>query len=487
RRPELDAIQTEEALQRSCVDLGPPGYDTGFGWGFVNALGALRTLDSACRVLVLADGDALTALRFPGREPLWSLAFAELARRPWIVPTAGGAVVLVSAGGATFGIDLATGEILWSRAGECSVSDSLRDTYGQLYTDEVAFPYGPPRLSAGGAPSVLLVDAAAGGTTTVLLDTRTGADIWSRTEQSGSHGSAFIPRSDGSYDVTFRALSTGEMMRIDGRTGEAIVWARSLPHYIGVPIPDVTNDGEYDLFARADATDEMLWLDGAAGGTRFSMAFGAFGVVGVQAIRNASNSVHVLAAAQSSAGGGIRRIRINGGGSLWECSSAYNDQTLRGTIRRVDGRVTVLSGRRHAGTAVAIDADTGAALWDHVPTNDPDAFPMGAGLDATGDGNEDVLSRGADGLLRVYDGLTGGLDAGFPPLAASGGAATTIVDLPPACAADVNADGAVDTRDVVEFLNAWAAGDSRADFTGDGAVDSRDVIAFLNAWSAGCP
>jgi len=54
------------------------------------------------------------------------------------------------------------------------------------------------------------------------------------------------------------------------------------------------------------------------------------------------------------------------------------------------------------------------------------------------------------------------------------------------CVADFNGDGAVDTRDVVAFLNAWAGGDSRADVTGDGEVDSRDVIAFLNHWTSGC-
>jgi probable HAF family extracellular repeat protein len=58
--------------------------------------------------------------------------------------------------------------------------------------------------------------------------------------------------------------------------------------------------------------------------------------------------------------------------------------------------------------------------------------------------------------------------------------------LEPVCAADFNADGLVDTRDVVGFLNAWAAGDERADTNGDGQIDSRDVIAYLNAWAAGC-
>ena len=61
------------------------------------------------------------------------------------------------------------------------------------------------------------------------------------------------------------------------------------------------------------------------------------------------------------------------------------------------------------------------------------------------------------------------------------------------CPADFNNDNTADSRDIIAFLNAWAAqrgtdcsGGCSADFTGDGLVDSRDFIAFLNAWNAGC-
>ena len=54
------------------------------------------------------------------------------------------------------------------------------------------------------------------------------------------------------------------------------------------------------------------------------------------------------------------------------------------------------------------------------------------------------------------------------------------------CPADFNADGTLDTRDFVAFLNAWAAGDPAADFDGNGVLDTRDFIAYLGAWAAGC-
>lgn len=55
-----------------------------------------------------------------------------------------------------------------------------------------------------------------------------------------------------------------------------------------------------------------------------------------------------------------------------------------------------------------------------------------------------------------------------------------------ACAVDFNHDGEVDTRDVLAFLNLWAAGDDEADINEDGVVDTRDVLVFLNVWNAGC-
>ncbi len=54
------------------------------------------------------------------------------------------------------------------------------------------------------------------------------------------------------------------------------------------------------------------------------------------------------------------------------------------------------------------------------------------------------------------------------------------------CAADFNGDGDVNTIDVLDFLNAWVAGDSSADFNNDGDVNTIDVLDFLNAWNAGC-
>jgi len=54
------------------------------------------------------------------------------------------------------------------------------------------------------------------------------------------------------------------------------------------------------------------------------------------------------------------------------------------------------------------------------------------------------------------------------------------------CPADFTGDGDIDTRDIMAFLNAWAARDPRADFNGDGRINTLDVLAFLNQWNTGC-
>jgi hypothetical protein len=61
-----------------------------------------------------------------------------------------------------------------------------------------------------------------------------------------------------------------------------------------------------------------------------------------------------------------------------------------------------------------------------------------------------------------------------------------LIILGAACPADFNADGTLNTQDVLAFLNAWAAGDPEGDFNHDGTVNTLDVLAYLNAWTEGC-
>lgn len=88
---------------------------------------------------------------------------------------------------------------------------------------------------------------------------------------------------------------------------------------------------------------------------------------------------------------------------------------------------------------------------------------------------------GLDGVL-----LRDGLHISAEPAAAFFARLLADEILSAPCPGDLNGDGATDTRDVLAFLNAWAAGDSEADYNGDGVVNTIDVLAFLNAWTVGC-
>jgi hypothetical protein len=89
----------------------------------------------------------------------------------------------------------------------------------------------------------------------------------------------------------------------------------------------------------------------------------------------------------------------------------------------------------------------------------------GTGGGATGLNDDGVVTVG----IRFADGTAGVF--------------TTVLGQ---CRADVDGNDALDSRDIIAFLNAWAHGDGLADWNGDGVIDTRDLVSYLNDWAAGC-
>ena len=246
--------------------------------------------------------------------------------------------------------------------------------------------------------------------------------------------------------------------------------------------------------------------------------------------------------ANDSAGNAVRAYTVNADGTVDLLS-------LTGTgLYPIDIKLTAQGSRMYAGCGISgtggnmlgFDVNPDGTLWLHDgPYESPGRSP--AYLCPTGDGGYLFVGHGTDATVRSFaiDPSTGALSAtgysfdvglqgtigdvvevnGFvfitdestatdgiyglysfvlnadgsltqngPVLPTPGTRPETMVVWNPGnpCPADFNNDGAVNTLDVLAFLNAWSAGDPSADFNGDGTVNTLDVLAFLNAWSAGC-
>lgn len=145
----------------------------------------------------------------------------------------------------------------------------------------------------------------------------------------------------------------------------------------------------------------------------------------------------------SFTGGGVVPIR-------W---TASDDEALHG----FDLQVSYDAGRTFHTLAMELPADARAFDWRLAPSG----------------GIADVRLRVIARDIR-FQNSTDGADRSLQILPGNG------------CVADFNGDGAVNTQDVLAFLNAWTSGDPRADFNDDGTINTQDVLAFLNAWTAGC-
>jgi hypothetical protein len=123
----------------------------------------------------------------------------------------------------------------------------------------------------------------------------------------------------------------------------------------------------------------------------------------------------------------------------------------------------------HEGSAYLLSGATGAVLHGWIGVRGGFGRSVAGAGDVDGDGSGDVV------VGAPLDDENG---------AFSGRA--YLFTMQCHCRADFDGDGGVDTRDVIAFLGAWAAGDDSADFDTNGVIDTRDVIGFLNEWNAGC-
>jgi hypothetical protein len=141
---------------------------------------------------------------------------------------------------------------------------------------------------------------------------------------------------------------------------------------------------------------------------------------------------------------------------------------------------TVIVGAPHhrgathrSGAAYLFDARTGARIVELAPSDPVEYLALGTAVDIGMVDQQLTAFVGAPG--DGYNGFKFGSVYAFDAVGT------------PRCGADLNADGVVDTRDLVAFLGAWAAGRPIGDWDGNRVINTQDFLAYLNDWAAGCP
>jgi YVTN family beta-propeller protein len=369
---------------------------------------------SADGCLVVANGTTVCCLAIDTLTPQWCSDVGFPIGTVGVMPAPQRPIVLVGAadGAHSAAFDCVTGAHLWTFDG-AGLHTLASDIYGRYYTDTARYPYGPPNLGGGPDPDILLLSPGTSPWTTYLVDAGTGAVIcqWD-VLPDGTRGFQFLPTASGGYDIVFSSESAN-MLRVNGADCSDIVWSRALHRRWGAPVPDVNGDGQPDFFAEPSYYDETVhMLNGADGTDLWTTSYCAFDVIGGVVIQDALGC-GVIASAQLSCAGGVRRYRCDDGSVVWDGSTMYNNNTLVGLLPRGDG-MTVVSGWRFQNEAIGLDSATGVALWDNIPISDGDYVGIGVS-DLTGDGNDDFLAL-SEGFFRLYDGVTGTEQTWFAPI-----------------------------------------------------------------------
>ena len=206
--PGLSAAEVVDVLQASAVDLGPAGYDTGYGWGFVNARQALERLTP----FELTFPDGVPALLYPELSNTFLLRVVELGGAP-ISNT--GVVHYSVNGGAYQTAPLAflggTDYEMWLPGVSCGSIVEYYVTFESTFGLDVSFPRRAPTetfgsLAATGAAVLFADDFEMDQGWTVVDSAGLSDGSWERGVPVGT-GEFGDPPAD--YDGTGQCYLTG--------------------------------------------------------------------------------------------------------------------------------------------------------------------------------------------------------------------------------------------------------------------------------------
>ncbi len=263
-------------------------------------------------------------------------------------------------------------------------------------------------------------------------------------------------------------------------------------------VGDISGDGNPDVVSLHNAgTDSNAAAAGSvnigdgqghftvAGPLSFSCKFSTSGgnprafLTDMNADGRADLVVFGFRGGQTGAGGLYVRLSI-GNGTFTESFrlvGATADSTILVADFNGDGFPDILRLARHGFAAT----DTEVRL-----NNGAGAFPTSAPFPTISSGLFEARDAAAGNIIGGGGGATDVAILAVDDIAQQVRIFTFENTTPPACPADFNGDGLVNSQDFFDFLTAFFAGGTAADFNADGVTNSQDFFDFLTAFFAGC-
>jgi hypothetical protein len=185
---------------------------------------------------------------------------------------------------------------------------------------------------------------------------------------------------------------------------------------------------------------------------------------------------------------GAGYLNTGGTSSLANCVFWNNTGSSGSTV---NNQVTTSAGTTTVSYSLVQGGATGTGnisttpLFEDLAAFDLRLQPASPGVDA---GSSSLIPAGItvdhDGLPRRVD-IESTPDTGVGAPVVDMGAFETQAPPPPACTADVNADGTVDGADLGLLVGNWG-GSGAGDIDANGSVDGADLGLLLSGWGA-CP
>jgi len=520
RNSALNVAQVESIMQNSIRDLGPAGYDTGFGYGYVNAQGALNLMvpagDGCSSAVNVGNGGTFfgTLVGATNPSPVSTCGSAGGNPDVWyrfVAPMAGTLTAATCGTNDNGGTNIDTGidtvvsmhasctgaSLSCSDDGGCGLADAgiVRDSSltrpvsaGEAILIRVSKFGGTPvgtfvltiSFVAANDPCAGALDVSSGGTFFGnLAFTTNDSTLASACGASQTNPDAwYIFTAPATCAVTLTATTCGTSDGAGVDTGMDTVL--SLHTTCGAE-PTTCNDdsaacGSLDTSSRRDSVVSRPLAAGesvlirvskfssvTSGPFRLNISASPTNDLCINAT-TISAGIAIPFCTNTANTDGPAEVGCNNGPGAQIGNDLWYRYTTSGA-----GRFTARTCGSAFDTKLAIYSNTCPTIADTALACNDDAFGLcpSSGLHSSASA---FGTANTSYLIRV---------GGFSSFSGSG--VVTVY-----CAADINFSGTVSVQDIFDFLSLYFANNPAADLNGSGAISVQDIFDFLAGYFVGC-